>query len=297
MKINVLPVIVFSSALILFSCATSSVSKKEGALEDFVAEFSEINVDTLDEEKVSPVMVEEILWRIESEEVRYPDGMLSGSIKNEWDDEGFEISQETYDGKGRLVSRYTFNNRTPFQVEIIQHSAAGAPVSKSIRTFTDSLVVSEIQMKISGEELSREETEYDSEGNKIRFEVSSASGNSISTEYIYANGSLSEIVVRDTSGQQIKRFGFSYNNVGILEKEEEFDLKDRLVAGIVYTNENGFFVKEVKKNATGGILSSVEYINDTYGNPVETRYFDRKGRLKELKVTVLKSFTRLKPQK
>lgn len=297
MKINVLPVIIFSSALILFSCATSSVSKKEAALEDSVAEFSEINVDKIDEEKVSPVMVEEVLWRIVSEEVRYPDGMLSGSIKNEWDAEGFEISQETYDGKGRLVSRYTFNNRTPFQVEIIQHSAAGAPVSKSLRTLANSLVVSEIQMKISGEELSREETEYDSEGNKIRFEVSSASGNSISTEYTYANGNLREIIVRDASGLQIKRFVFSYNNVGILEKEEEFDLKDRLVAGIVYTNENGFLVKEVKKNATGGILSSVEYINDTYGNPVETRYFDRRGRLKEVKVTVWQSFTRLKPLK
>lgn len=294
MKLNALRVGFLCSSLVFFSCATNPVGEMVP-----VASAAEVAEPKMEVDSTSaPVELhEEIFWRIASEDTRFPDGLLSGSVKNKWDESGFEVYQEMYDGKGRLASKSLFNRVSPTQVEIEVFSGSGVLASKILRTLADSRIIADVQMNLSGDELSREETEYDSEGNKIRYTVYSASGNSISTEYLHRNGRLSEIMVRDTSGKQIKRFVLSYNNEGILEKEEEFDLKDRPSAVIVYTNEEGFLVKEVKKNTTGGILSSVEYTNDIAGNPVETRYFDRRGRLKEVKTTVWQSFTRLVAKK
>lgn len=146
------------------------------------------------------------IWEIARVETAYPDGMLSGIVTRTFDEEGNQVSEETYSGTKTLVSRKSFSSGADGTVAIVSFGDSGDVLGKATRTTRGTLILTENQTNPKGEFQASEEYSYDDRGNKTRWVVKTASGSQVITEYAYELGRLSTITVRDGSGSVIKRF-------------------------------------------------------------------------------------------
>ena len=270
------------------------------------------------------------IWEITRAETAYPDGMLSGIVTRAFDERGNQVSEETYSGTKALVSRKSYSIGDDGAVSIVTSSDTGDVLGKATRTTKDGLIVSEIQTNPKGEFETSEEYAYDDKGNKTRWTVKTASGNTMVTEYAYELGRPSAITIKDGTGAVVKKFVNVYPAPKVPaadtaatagkakakddakakaaaakaaleaaqaaanakpEAEEEYDGSGALVSRTLLTWDGKFLTREEKKNAFGATLSSTNYKNDANGNPVEITYLDRNGRVIEIKRQQWVSFT------
>jgi hypothetical protein len=270
------------------------------------------------------------IWEITRAETAYPDGMLSGIVTRAFDERGNLVKEETYSGTKALVSRKTYTTGDDGAISIVTYSDTNEILGKATQTTKDGLVVSESQTNPKGEFEASEEYAYDDKGNKTRWTVKTASGNTMVTEYAYELGRPSTITVKDGTGAVVKKFVKVYPEQKVLasnasaaagktrakddakakaaaakaaleaakaaadakpEAEEEYDGSGALVSRTLLTWDGKFLTREEKKNAFGATLSSTTYKNDANGNPVEIAYADRNGRTIEIKRQQWVSFT------
>lgn len=239
-----------------------------------------------------PTFVDIKIWKANRVETAYPDGMLSGIITRTYDDKGNLVSEEEFSGNKTLVSRKVYTAGANGVVAIVTLDNAGTVIGKAERTMADDRILAETQTNATGEFQASERYTYDAAGQKTKWEVKTASGNQLTTEYSYDAGNLVRIVVRDAAGKTVKRFERIFDETPGVKAEEEYDGAGTLVAKTVYTYEGAYPVREDKSNAYGAPLSSISYKNDADGNPVEITYADRNGRVVERKKQAWISFTR-----
>lgn len=247
-------------------------------------------------EKPAPKVVEIKTWKIESSRVSYPDGIVSSLSSTKYDDAGQTLLEEQYDGKNNLVSKKAYVWDSKKSVTIVSTNAAGEPIGKTLREYDGGLLVKETLTNPNGDVQSTESYRYDAAGNRTGLTVTTATGGTVSTDYVRENGLIARIRILDASGNVIKRFERTYDTANLLQKEDEYDAEGTLRGSISYAYEKGLLVREDKLNATGGILSHIEYVNDANGNAGEVRYFAGNGKLVELKQQQWKLFTRTEIQ-
>lgn len=273
--------------VLILLAAIPSCKSTQVPVADTAAQPVENTVET-----VVPRTVTITTWKLTLSRTAYPDGVVSAVSSMNYDDNGTLVLEESFDGKNNLVSKKTYSRQNAATEEIVVFNPAGETLGKSVRGYDGALLVRETLYNPKGEIQSTEEYRYDEAGNKTGMTVKTATGGMVSTEYAYENGTLVRISVLDASGNTIKRFERSYSADGSLEKESEFDGEGNIRGTIQYFYANGFLAREENRNATGSVLSRLEYVNDTEGNPVEVRYLDRNGRLLEVTTRQWKSFTR-----
>ena len=286
-------------ALIVTACATSGA----GAKAEREPQYAEVRIS-----------------KVLRAETAYPDGMISSIVASKYDEKGDQISEETYSGAKKLVSRKTFAASGDGKVTVVTYGDDGEIIGKATRTERDGSLISEIQASPKGEFQSSEEYEYDAKGNKTRWTVKTASGSVVITAYAYDNGRPSTIIVTDGVGAIVKKFVKVYpeikptadqvaspqagkakqkNDAKAKEAEakaalaafanamplaeEEYDGTGTLVSKTLFTWDGRYLAREEKKNAFNATLSSTTYKNDGDGNPVEIAYADRNGRVIEIK--------------
>jgi hypothetical protein len=247
-------------------------------------------------EKAVPKTVEIRTWKIESVKSLYPDGMVSSVSTTKYDESGKIVSEEQYDGKNNLVSekKYTWNSDN--SVTMVSTNASGEVIGKMIGSFDGTRPLKETLTNEKGDLQSTESYRYDDAGNRTGLTVTTATGGTVSTDYVRENGLLVRIRILDASGNVIKRFERAYDALGLLQKEDEYDSDGTLRGSIAYTLDKGFPVREDKLNAAGGVVGHVEYVNDENGNAKEVRYFAGNGKLVEVKQQQWTLFTRTEIQ-
>jgi YD repeat-containing protein len=283
MKIFPVTVSVFFAAMLIVSCksvdAASSATKAPQKAE-----------------KPAPKTVEIRTWKIESVKSLYPDGMVSSVSTTKYDDSGKILSEAQYDGKNNLVSEKEYAWNSDKSVTMVSKNAAGEVIGKMIGEYDGPRLMKETLANEKDDVQSTESYRYDAAGNRTGLTVTTATGGTVSTDYVRENGILVRIRILDASGNVIKRFERTYDALGALLKEDEYDADGTLRGSIAYTLDKGVIVREDKLNAAGGVIGHVEYVNDENGNAKEVRYFAGNGKLVEMKQQQWKLFTRTEIQ-
>lgn len=244
----------------------------------------------------APVLVEVPYWVLNRVETAYPDGVVSGVETFDLDASGRVLKNVSFDGKGNAVSvkTWTWDRDT---ATMVTADPEGSVIAKGRQTWSQGLLMEEVRLNAKDEVQSTESYRYDAEGRKIGWSVQTAKGNTITTEYEWEGSRLASIRVKDATGAVIKRYTRTYDGSGLLLSESEWDERGTLTRKIAYVYEGGFLVREEARNGSGGMLSSAEYVNDEWGNPLSVAYKDRTGRIIETKKQGWTGYTRLEPQK
>lgn len=230
-------------------------------------------------------------WKVLSSETAYPDGVLSNSVRFQYDEKGNILKEEQFSGTKVLISQKTYTYTTPGTIDIVTSDGKGEIVGKAVRVLSGDRLIKETLSNPKNEIQSTEEYVYDAQGQKTRWSVKTASGSQVSSEYAWDQGRLIRISVLDAGFAVIKRYERSYDAAGLLTIEKEYDAKGEILGSITYIHEGATLVREDRSSPTGAILSSVQYTNDTDGNPVGMKYLDRNGRVIESKSQSGKLFT------
>ncbi len=232
------------------------------------------------------------LWLPETAETRYPDGVLTSAVRYGYAANGDPLTEEQFDARGTLVSRKLYSYAENGVRMISTTDSGGVLTGRIIQEFRSGLLSVETVEDGRGQRRSTAEYGYDDAGRRISYLVQASSGNRVETVYIYEDDRIARMLVRGGNGETIKRFERRYSNAGLLETEREYDGRDTLLRQTTYTNENGFLAGEEVRGATGALQSSVRYRNDQAGNPLETEFYNRAGKLIETKKQTWLSFTR-----
>ena len=283
MKIFPVTVSVIFSAMLIVSCKSVDASSSATPMPPKT-------------EKPAPKIVEIKTWKIESVRSLYPDGIVSSVSTTKYNDSGKILAEEQFDGKNNLVSKKTYAWDSDKSVTIVSENAAGELIGKTIGEYDGARLLKETLTNPNGDVQSTESYRYDAAGNRTGLTVTTATGGSVSTDYVRENGLLVRIRILDASGSIIKRFERAYDPLGILLKEEEYDADGTLRGAVVYAIDKGMLVREDKLNAAGGVIAHVEYVNDANGNATEVRYFAGNGKIVEVKQQQWKLFTRTEIQ-
>lgn len=235
--------------------------------------------------------VEQIFWKQEGYSLSYPDGVVSEVAVFQYDELGTLVLEEHFDAQNDLVTRKTGAMAKTGLYETVTYDGSGVILAKSEQTLRDGLVVREALYDAKGESQSVQENSYDDRGRKTLSTVTVAKGGEVSMAYSYEGDALVSTDVLDPGGNPAKRFIRTYEG-GLVVREEEVNAEGKLRAIKLYEYERGFPVRETVKNAGGSTLSVTEFVNDSDGNPVETRYLDRGGNLLEVRMQKWKRFTR-----
>ena len=251
----------------------------------------EMEAAVVETPKSEPKFVDIHTWKVLQAETTYPDGVRSAIVRFTYSDKGEVLKEEQFNGNKELTAQKVYTYSGVDTVEIVSLNAGGTPLGKAVRLVDGDRINGESLYNAKGELQSSEEYTYDEKGKKTRWMVKTSSGNEISSEYTWDGELLSAISVLDASGAPIKRFERTYGSDGSLSSESSFDAAGNMLGKTVYIRENNALVREISENSAGGVLSSISYRNDADGNPVEISYFDRNGRLFEVKTQTWQVFT------
>jgi hypothetical protein len=225
-----------------------------------------------------PKYVEVRTWKVKSAQTSYPDGMLSGIEDYAYDETGNILSEERLDGNKNLISKTVYSRKNEKTTESATTNAAGEIIGKERIIAENGRVVSETQLDAKDAVQSSVEYAYDGEGHKVTRVLRAASGSQVKTVYAWNGNLLVGFTILDAGGNAIKGFNRVYDQDNKLIAEEETDPSGTLLSKTVYVIKDGLVVRQENQNATGGILSSVAFVNDSEGNPIEITRLDRSGR-------------------
>lgn len=234
-------------------------------------------------EPVAPVVVAPrtkvvTFYRLSGREIAYPDGMLSGLVRNTYDDKGRVLKEEQLNGNKLLVSQKLYSYKDDGKVESQALNETGKVIGKSVQEYSGERLTKESSLSPEGVLQTLEEYTYDADGNQIKRTVRTANGNQTSSEYSWESGNKIKTVVKDGTGAIIKSYKMSYNAEGKLLGEEEYSPSGALLSKMVYIYDKGFLVRTENQNAQGMVQSANNFTNDAKGNPVKITSFDRRGR-------------------
>jgi len=270
-----------ASVLIVSCASTNKASVNSGVPASGKAEVT-----------AAPKFIEIRTWKIQSIESSYPDGMLTGIVNYQYDDNGVLLSEETLDANKLPVSKILYSRKPDGTTEKSSYNNSGDLIGKEIAKTKGDLVLLETQLNTKDEAQSTVEYAYDAKGRRESRTVKTTAGNQVQTVYTWKDDLLASIDVQDASGTTIKRFDRTYDSAKLLTQEDEYDQSSVIAGKIIYMYKNGFLEQEKRQNATGGNVAIIKYANDAEGNPVVITWCDRTGNAMEIKRQTWRLFTK-----
>lgn len=239
-----------------------------------------------------PTTIQVQTWKVQTIDTAYPDGIVSEMLRNQYDENGNLLKEEQFNSSKILVVQKLYAYTGNDTVEITTLNGTGEPLGKAVREFSSARLVRENLFTPKGVLQSTEEYTYTPKGQKTRWTVKTSTGSQISSEYTWEKGKIVRVSVLDSSGNSIKRFDRSYSPDGLLSKEVESDSAGIPIRMIVYFYDGTLLSREEIQSPSGAVVSGIQYLYDSVGNPIKIRYLDRSGNLFEEKTQTWQVFTR-----
>jgi antitoxin component YwqK of YwqJK toxin-antitoxin module len=242
--------------------------------------------------KAQPKIIQVSSWKLLTETTKYPDGTVSSETRYQYDGTGNLLKEEQFDGTQKPTGAKVYVSTSANIVEVTTTNATGDVLGKAKREYSGDRLMQETLYDPKGTLQSTEVYTYSAEGQKTRWTVTTASGNQITSEYVWDQGHIVRINVLDASGKLIKHFERTYSADGLLDAEAEYSQDGTLASRIVYVYNGKFLVREENRSPTDAVLSSIQYENSAQGNPVVITRLDRNNRPVEVKNQSWQVFTR-----
>jgi YD repeat-containing protein len=240
---------------------------------------------------VEPKYADVTVWKVQEIVVSYPDGIVSSYNRLKYDADGNLLRDEELSGAKVPVSRKDSVYAADGSVTVTTVNASEEIMGKTRLEYVSGRLMKETLLNAKDEVQSTIEYVYDAQGKKTARNVKTASGNVVLTEYSWDKDRLAKIAIMDAGRNPVKRFDRVYDKAGTLVSEDEYGADGQLIGKTVYTYDGKNLIKEERQNPTGGILSSIKYVNDANGNPVEINFCDRLGEVIEVRKQSWASFT------
>lgn len=215
----------------------------------------------------------------------YPDGQVAGIVSSTWDAEGFLVKEESATANG-VIQETKIGKRQGLTNQISTLNGSGEVQSvKTVTVDADGRLLKEVFANGKGQVQSTNEYTYTADG-KVQLWLSKGPADNLlaRTEYVYENGYNTVIKLFDDKPSLVKTFVNGFDGKGNLVQKKELEADGTTVATItVLTWENGKLVKEDVQNAKGSSQRMVEYKLDNQGMPATATWYDRRGKVTEIK--------------
>lgn len=218
------------------------------------------------------------------EVVKYADGLLASSSVATYDAAGRPLSEEQYDGKGKLSQKKVYAYSADGAAAAVTVSdASGATLAQAQQQFDKAgRLVKETLSNAKGDVQSSAEYAYDAAGNQLSW-VSRGPDQSVVARinYIVKDGKTGLIEIQDAGGQVIKRFEQVFDANGKLVSKTEKDASGKQLSQINYSYNGNKLAKEERQKGDGGLQQSLSYLYNDKGQANRIEFYDRRGKLME----------------
>jgi hypothetical protein len=109
------------------------------------------------------------------------------------------------------------------------------------------------------------------------------------TNYIYTGNLLTRIDSLNPGGEVEEYFVLNYDNNGMLIKNIHYSANGEIEGSSSFEYKDGYLSMEKIHRKNGSVQRKILFINDQYGNPVETIFIDAGDNVQERLVRVYKS--------
>ncbi|MDA3941082.1 MAG: hypothetical protein PF693_17530 [Spirochaetia bacterium] len=192
-----------------------------------------------------------------------------------------------------LLKEELFNNK-----DILQQSIAYETGKKSLYDASGTLVSYELIVLDADKNVLNKE-KYDNKDNlisvseyeykngmKISWKIFNGSNSLLSTTlYKYTDDILTRIDSLSPGGEMEEYFELLYKNNGLLLENVHYNVEGKVQDSRSFEYKDTFLVMELIKRKNSSVLRKIMYLNDQYGNPVETVFMDAGDNVQERLIT------------
>ena len=263
--------------LLLFGCASTGEVTEPAAVE---------TTETVTEEvKKEPVKIVTTVFYTVLEESYFGDGVKDEYYVLTYDDSGVFLLKKELFGADDLLQESIVYEYTGSESRLGRiYDAAGVLLSYSINTMD-----ADENFDTRDGLLSRSEYEYKN-GVKSVWRVYGASLNLLSTtNYLYTGNLLTRIDSLSPGDKLEEYFELNYDNSGILLKNIHYSANGEVEGSSSFEFKDGYLSIEKIYRENGSVQRKILFINDQYGNPVETVFMDSGDNVQERIIRVYKS--------
>lgn len=270
-------------ALLLFGCASTGEVTEPVAVD---------KTETVTEEvKKEPVKIVTTVFYPVLEESYFGDGVKDEYYVLTYDDNGvFLLKEELFRADDLLqesvVYEYTGSESSFGRI----YDAAGVLLSYGLDTMdADGNILTKEKFDSKDVLQSRSEYEYKN-GMKSVWRVYGASLNLLSTtNYLYTGNILTRIDSLSPGGRIEEYFELNYDNSGMLLENIHYSAEGEVEGSSSFEYKDGYLVMEKIHRKNGSVQRKILFINDQFGNPVETVFMDAGDNVQERIVRIYKS--------
>jgi hypothetical protein len=207
----------------------------------------------------------------------YSDGVLASYSVYTYADEGTEKREEVMYNSGDEVEeriKYTYEKGNLIESRV--YNGDGELQYLHQYAYNDSGLLSEDKLlDPKGELQTRQTFDYNRNGNKTKWSVYNGAGALHSYSiYEYKNGLNYRIENYSAAGDLMDYFVIEYNADENPVKRTWYSGSDELEETRAFEYENGALEKETVFRANGSVKRYIEYLNNSYDNPVEVVFMD-----------------------
>lgn len=269
--------------LLLFGCASTGEVTEPVAVE---------KTETVtEEEKKGPVQIVTTVFYPVLEESYFGDGVKDEYYVLTYDDSGVFLIKEELFRADDLLQESVVYEYTGFESSFKRiYDAAGVLLSYGLDTMdADGNILTKEKFDSRDVLQSRSEYEYKN-GMKSVWRVYGASLNLLSTtNYLYTGNFLTRIDSLSPGGKMEEYFELNYDNSGMLLENIHYSAGGEVEGSRSFEYKEGYLVMEKIHRKNGSVQRKILFINDQFGNPVETVFMDAGDNVQERIVRIYKS--------
>jgi len=276
--------IVVVVVLLLFGCAST------GEVIDVVS-VEETAEPVVEEVKKAPVKIVTTLFYTVLEESYFGDGVKDEYRVFTYDDSGvFLIKEELFSADDALqesvVYEYTGSESRLGHI----YDASGILLSYGLNVYdADGNILKKEKFDSRDVLQSRSEYEY-RDGIKSRWSVYNDSQSLLSTtNYMYTGNLLTRIESFSPGSDLEEYFELSYDSAGMLLENIHYNTDGKIEDSRSFEYKDGYLSMEKVHRKNGSVQRKILYINDQFGNPVETVFMDAGDNVQERIVRMYES--------
>ncbi|MCK5198669.1 MAG: hypothetical protein KAR21_09980 [Spirochaetales bacterium] len=270
--------------LLLFGCASTGEVTEVVSVEETAEPVEE-------EVKKEPVKIITTVFFPVLEESYFGDGVKDEYRVFTYDVNGVLLLKEALFGADEVLQEsivYEYTGSESCMGSI--YDAAGTLLSYRFKVMdADGNVLKKENFDNKNILQSRSEYEYE-KGLKSSWMVYNASQSLLSTtNYIYTGNLLTRIESMGPGGDMEEYFELSYNSAGMLLENIHYNTDGEIEDSRSFEYKDGYLVMEKIHRKNGSVQRKIMYINDQFGNPVETVFMDSGDNVNERVIRVFES--------
>ena len=235
------------------------------------------------EEKKEPVKIVTTVFYTVKEESFFGDGVKDEYQIFTYDDSGvFLLKVETFSADDVLQESIKYENAKSETSKGLASDGSGVFLAYCL-TSKDSEGNVLIYEKFDIKDVLQSRSEYEyKNGMKTVWRVYGASDNLLSTtNYLYTGDLLTRIESLNSGGGLEEYFELSYDSNAMLLENNHYNIDGKIEDSRSFEYKDGFLSMEKIHRKNGSVQRKILYVNDQFGNPVETVFMDAGDNVQE----------------